>query len=177
MDSNNNIKFKQDYEFYHDLGMRESSGDHEAVEANHKNFLGLYQMGRGALIDTGYFKVQGVKDTDNNYDKDWKGTWTGKHGINSRQDFLANREVQEIAVRYYHHRQACYLKEYLEKKNYKEEYLNKEFNGMKLTKASLAAGMHLVGHKKMGEYITSNGSKVAQDQNGTKCTELYAIIF
>ncbi len=171
MDSNNNIKFKQDYEFYHDLGMRESSGDHEAVEANHKNFLGLYQMGRGALIDTGYFAVKGAKNTDANYDAKWGGTWTGKHGINSRQDFLANREVQEIAVRYYHHKQACYLKEYLEKANYKEEYLNKEFNGMKLTNASLVAGMHLVGHKKMGEYITSNGSKIAQDQNGTKCTD------
>ena len=46
MSQNNNVKFKQEYEFYHDLGMRESSGDHKAVEANHKNFLGLYQMGK-----------------------------------------------------------------------------------------------------------------------------------
>lgn len=171
MSQNNNVQFKQEYEFYHDLGMRESSGDHEAVEANNKNFLGLYQMGKKALIDTDYFKVKGAKDTDANYDAKWKGTWTGKHGINSRQDFLANREVQEIAVRCYHHKQASYLKAYLKEKKYEGEYLNKEFNGVKLTKASLVAGMHLVGHQKIGEYITSSGSKVAQDQNGTKCTD------
>lgn len=116
-------------------------------------------------------KVQGAKNTDANYDARWGGTWTGKHGINSRQDFLANREVQEIAVRCYHHKQASYLNAYLKEKKYEGEYLNKEFNGIKLTKASLVAGMHLVGHQKIGEYITSSGSKVAQDANGTKCTD------
>lgn len=84
---------------------------------------------------------------------------------------MANREVQEIAVRCYHHKQAHYLKAYLKEKKYEGEYLNKEFNGVKLTKASLVAGMHLVGHEKIGEYITSNGSKIAQDANGTKCTD------
>lgn len=46
MNSNEKVKFKQEYEFYHDLGMRESSGDHTVVERKNKNFLGLYQMGK-----------------------------------------------------------------------------------------------------------------------------------
>jgi hypothetical protein len=29
MSSNNDVKFKQEYEFYHDLGMREFSSTHD----------------------------------------------------------------------------------------------------------------------------------------------------
>lgn len=30
MSQNNNVQFKQEYEFYHDLGMRESSSTHDS---------------------------------------------------------------------------------------------------------------------------------------------------
>ena len=40
-------------DFLDALGQRESGGDYRAV--NQFNFLGKYQIGEGALIDTGYY--------------------------------------------------------------------------------------------------------------------------
>ena len=78
-------------EFLEDLGFKESSGDYTKV--NSIGFLGKYQFGEDALTDLGYYLG------DNTGRNDWKGQWTGKDGINSKQDFLNNGPVQEKIVR------------------------------------------------------------------------------
>jgi hypothetical protein len=121
-------KFERSGDYYKDLAMRESSNSPQAKQGSH---LGLYQMGRDALIDTGYI--------NNNTNE-----WTGKNGIKSNQDFLNNLEVQEIAVREYHKmiwEDEHYLKNY-------QNYVGKEIGGVKLTQAGMLAAAHLIGSKK-----------------------------
>lgn len=66
---------------------------------NLRGFIGKYQFGEALLIDIGYYQANsyyGQPGFDKNY---WRGTWTGKHGINSKEDFLNNKNnVQEIAI-------------------------------------------------------------------------------
>ena len=91
--------------FYDALKKRESGGEDDPQRAeNQLHYIGFYQMGEGALIDTGYYKADGTSTND------WKGQWTGKNGIYSKEDFLNNAAVQEIAVREYHEKLWAYVK-------------------------------------------------------------------
>lgn len=81
-----------------------NNNDNNGSEYNTVNslgFTGKYQFGEAILKDLGYYQPK-----DNIYYKngsnrnDWSGTFTGKHGCNSYQDFLTNKQnVQEIAIR------------------------------------------------------------------------------
>jgi hypothetical protein len=64
-------------------------------------------MGEQALQDAGYYKGDS-SPTKNN----WKGTWTGKDGVNSREDFLNNPQAQENAIRAYVDKQRGYIEHY-----------------------------------------------------------------
>jgi hypothetical protein len=73
----------KDYEaFLSALGSRESSGRYD-VE-NPWGYLGKYQMGEAALIDAGYYLQDGTAQND------WRGEWTGKDGVWSKEDFLSS---------------------------------------------------------------------------------------
>jgi len=73
----------KDYEaFLSALGLRESSGRYD-VE-NPWGYLGKYQMGEAALIDAGYYLQDGTAKND------WKGKWTGKDGVWSKEDYLSS---------------------------------------------------------------------------------------
>jgi len=68
---------------------------------NSLGFMGKYQFGEALLIDLGYYKtpkpyIGGGNGVDKNY---WRGTWTGKKGINSKEKFLNSPAVQEFAIR------------------------------------------------------------------------------
>ena len=81
-------------DFLDALGERESSGDYTVV--NSYGYLGKYQFGELALIDVGYYTA------DETSENDWqKGYWTGKNGIDSKADFLADGAAQEQAIRIY----------------------------------------------------------------------------
>lgn len=71
------------------VGHNESGGNYEAV--NTLGYLGKYQMGAAALIDGGY-----VKPGTTNSGLSNPNNWTGKDGIGNREDFLGNKEIQEI---------------------------------------------------------------------------------
>lgn len=73
------------------LGKRESSNNYRAV--NRLNYLGKYQMGAAMLTDLGY-----VKRGTTNRQLDDPENWTGKGGIDSKEDFLANTAEQEKAM-------------------------------------------------------------------------------
>lgn len=66
---------------------------------NQLNYCGKYQMGAAALVEIGYvkldaFRLYGSNNKANNY----PSSWTGKDGINSKEDFLNNGPVQEKAI-------------------------------------------------------------------------------
>jgi len=64
---------------------------------NSLGFMGKYQFGEPLLIDIGYYKanVYYGNGADKNY---WRGSWTGKRGINSKEQFMNSPEVQEKAI-------------------------------------------------------------------------------
>lgn len=68
---------------------KSESGGNYAAE-NQLGYIGKYQFGAAALIDQGYVKPgttnKGLSDPSN---------WTGKDGLNSKQDFWAAKDVQE----------------------------------------------------------------------------------
>ena len=143
-------KFEKSNNYYTDLAMRESSN--RAWIENQYGFIGLYQMGTDALKDTGY-----IDRTSNK--------WSGKYGIKTRQDFLINFDVQNIAVREYHKIiWEKYLKDY-------HDYEGQEINGVKLTKSGMIAASHLVGAGALIRLIKSNGKINKDDGNGITCFE------
>lgn len=73
------------------LGARESNNNYQAV--NQLGYMGKYQMGAAMLTDLGYVK----RGTTNRQLND-PSVYTGKDGINSKEDFLGNSAVQEKAM-------------------------------------------------------------------------------
>ena len=150
---------KNEYEQLLDyLAFRESSNDYQA--RNSLNYLGKYQMGEYALEEAGYYHkpVNAIRNND------WKGTFTGKDGVYSVQDFLNNKRAQENAVRAYHKKSW----ERLKNSNI-EQYLGKEIKGIEISPASLIAGCHLQGVPFMVNYVRKNGNVGdSADGYGTK---------
>ncbi len=138
-------------DFREDLGQIESSGRYN-VE-NPFGFIGKYQMGEYAMIDTGYYKKDGKKNND------WTGQFTGKDGIYSKQDFLNNPQAQENALNIYKKIQWQYLKPY-------HKYIGQTINGIRITPSGMLAGAHNGGHGAVIIYINSNGTKDPTDGNG-----------
>jgi hypothetical protein len=156
--------FERSYDFYHDLAMRESSGKPRIREEKHGNYLGLYQMGKDALIDAGYFKNVPSTEGSFNYDASWQGVWTGKLGIFSKEDFLDNPDVQKIAIREYHQKVTGYIRSI-------KQYQGQEIAGVKLTEGGMIATAHLVGHGGLKEFVRSNGQKDPEDGNRIPCSD------
>ena len=116
--------------FLESLAARESGGNYQAI--NSYGYLGKYQMGEAALIDSGYYTKDGTANND------WRGQWTGKDGISSSIDFLKNTDAQETAIRDYMSIQWKYIEHFK-----LDEYVGKELNGITITESGLLAGAHL----------------------------------
>jgi len=141
-------------DFLNKLGALESRGNYKAV--NKDGFLGKYQMGEEALIDAGYYTKDGTKKND------WGGTWTGKDGVTSKNDFLNNAQAQENAIHSYIDKQWSYITYY--DLNF---YIGDTINGTEITKSGLIAGAHLVGIGGLKRYLESDGKNNVRDRNGT----------
>jgi hypothetical protein len=74
-------------DFYSTLGYKESSNDYEKRLKDNQGVgaIGKYQFRKPAFQETGYM--------------DENGTFTGKDGINSVNDFINNPKIQEKAIR------------------------------------------------------------------------------
>lgn len=70
------------------VGYSESAGKYDAV--NTYGYLGKYQMGASALIDSGYVRAG---TTDSGLSN--PANWTGKDGISNAELFLASPGIQE----------------------------------------------------------------------------------
>jgi hypothetical protein len=131
--------------FLNALGQRESSGNYHAV--NQFGYLGKYQMGEGALIDTGYYTADGTAAND------WQPShFTGKGGINSKAQFLASPEAQEAAIRAYMDKQWQYIASV-------QKYDGQVLGGVKITISGMLAGAHLVGNGGVKTYLNSVTSR------------------
>ena len=129
----------------------EGSGNYSTNTGN--GYYGAYQMGRSALIDVGYMRGD--------------GTWTGKNGINSLEDYLNTPSAQDAAFLEYGNRNLTYLGNY-------QQYIGQTINGVTVTRGGLIAGSHLVGAGGLKDWLTSGGSCTgrAVDGNGT-CAGTY----
>lgn len=144
------------------LGERESGGNYGVV--NSYGYLGKYQFGELALIDVGYYRDD---DTDAN---DWQnGYWTGKNGIDSKAEFLADGAAQEQAIRAYMKLQWVYLGE-------TERFAGQTIGGLKVTESGLLAGAHLLGAGAVTAFLEGGAVAPPSDAYGTAITE-YMTLF
>ncbi len=144
--------------FLEDLADRESGGDYKIV--NKIGYLGKYQVGEMALIDTGYYRNDGKKG--NNSFKD--SYWTGKDGVKSKQDFLNNPQAQENAIRNLHE---VYWRN-IQNKGL-DRFVGKNVNGVMLTESGLLAGAHLLGPGGLEAFVKRG--VIGKDQFGTAIVE------
>jgi len=143
---------------------------------NRLGFMGKYQFGEALLIDLGYYKtpkpyIGGGNGVDKNY---WRGTWTGKKGIRSKQQFLNSPAVQEFAIREAFALnlkrinntlagQRKSLKDYLGKtKTFKDNGVSKTIT---ITLSGILAGAHLRGPYGVANLLLIN--QVSHDEFGT----------
>lgn len=136
-------------------------------------FLGKYQFAEILLIRLGYYKanVYFGNGADKNY---WRGTWTGKNGINNKADFLKSPQAQEKAIReafgvywqdinYLMNQRGKSIDSYLTQiKTFKQQGKSRT---IKITLSGIIAAAHLKGPDKVVDLLV-NG-KEFQDPFGT----------
>lgn len=148
------LKYKSLEDWLDELAKRESSNNYKAI--NQYNYLGKYQMGEGALTDTGYYSGHSP-----GYVQEWKGNFLGKDNVYSKEDFLNNAQAQENAIRDYMKTQWRYLKS-----ENSDKYIGSKINGIDITPSGLLTGAHLNGFSAAGKYLRSNGKYIPKDGNG-----------
>jgi hypothetical protein len=140
--------------FFGALRHRESSGNYRAV--NTLNFIGAYQFGEAALIDLGYVR----RDRDV-YDNNFSGGFTGKNGIRSVADFLANPAVQDDAAREW----MQIMWRYIEADGL-DRYAWRQVGGVTLSPSGMLAATHLLGPGALRQFVNSNGRADIRDPYG-----------
>jgi len=132
--------FEKKVEFFKALAHKESSSRFDKV--NKFGYLGKYQFGEEALIGLGYYKKDGSAKND------WRGEWTGKYGILSKQDFINNPLVQEIAIR-----ELTVSNWKIAKAHKLDKFLGKKIHGTYITQEGILAAMHLKGPRSVNSFI------------------------
>ena len=160
------------YQDYFDaLGFKESSSVSNGTQnydiENRFGFIGKYQFGEAALFDLGYY---GTDNNDSNlFKNDWAGNWSGKNGINSKQEYLNNGTVQEIIIQDWHDVLWGRI-EFLGLDKYEGQILN----GNQITISGMLAAAHLLGAGSSSSdtaglkgYLVSGAVSSTADGNGT----------
>ena len=146
-------------EYLKAIGLRESNGNYNAV--NSIGYLGKYQFGELALITLGYYTKDGTGKLDF-----LSEFFTGKDGIQSKQDFLSSPAVQEKVMKAnlaFNFNVLKYLGDL--------DYDGQVINGIRITVSGMLAGSHLVGAGGLSKFLNSGGVSAAGDQFGTTATE------
>lgn len=139
--------------YLQDLAFRESANRPWVV--NQYGYMGLYQMGRTALIDAGYM--------------DSSGRWTGKNGATSQAAFLADQNIQTAAINDYNRVQWGYIT-----RMGLDRYVGQTIGGVQITESGLLAGAHLLGAGNLAKFLRSDGVTVPRDGNGVPITQYIA---
>lgn len=160
------------YQDYFDtLGFKESSSVSNGAQnydiENPFGFIGKYQFGEAALFDLGYY---GTDNSDSNlFKNDWAGNWSGKNGINSKQDYFNNGTIQEIIIQDWHDVLWGRI-EFLGLDKYEGQILN----GNQITISGMLSAAHLLGAGSSSSdtaglkgYLVSGAVFSTADGNGT----------
>lgn len=151
---NKSTQEKSFIDFKQAIANAESKGNGGYKAENKLGYIGKYQFGEPSLIDVGLYKKDGTRKND------YRKPFTGKFGIKSKQDFLNSPKAQELAMDAYCKKQWQYLKAaHSAVGGFTRE-------GTRITESALIAAAHLVGAKKVKNYIL-NGGPNAKDANGT----------
>lgn len=155
------------------LSHHESRGNYKS-ETNPFGFIGKYQMGEALLFDLGYYNGD-----SNLYKNDWKGSWSGKHGIKSKQDFLNSPRGQDLA----YDEAKKYKWKIIEKKGL-DKYIGKTINGVVITPSALLGAAYAQGvgnwnkdnpnkgPRGLQPYLESNGRINSTDGNKLKLSSV-----
>lgn len=148
-------------EYFSALGHRESGGDYSAV--NQFGYIGKYQFGEAALITCRFYETDGSRKND------WQGSWSTEaqaRGVNSKDSFLTTGDFQEFAIRRFNEIQwAGIVSLGL------TQYIGKTVGGIKMTRAGMIGGSHLLGAGNLRKFLVSDGSNAPKDGNGVPITE------
>lgn len=139
--------------YLRDLAYRESGNRSWVV--NRYGYMGLYQMGRAALVDAGYMTSS--------------GQWTGKNGATSQAAFLANQTIQTAAINDYNRVQWGYIT-----RMGLDRYVGQTVGGVEITESGLLAGAHLLGAGNLATFLRSGGATVPRDGNRVPITQYIA---
>jgi integrating conjugative element protein (TIGR03758 family) len=111
-------------------------------------------MGEEALAEAGYYRPDGTTKND------WRGSWTGKNGINNLSDFLNNSDAQTQAVTAFH----SVVWNQISSSGL-ANMVGQTFQGVPITQSGLIAGGHLIGVAGLKRCI--NGGKCTDANNTT----------
>lgn len=136
---------------------------------NALGFIGKYHFGEALLIELGYYLVEnpyngGGNGVDRNY---WLGTWTSKNGINSKEEFMQNKNnVQDIAIREAFGLNRDRISQALQGSGRSiEEFIGQERQGVRITQSGILAAAHLRGETGVTNLLLND--QVSTDENGT----------
>ncbi len=146
-----------------------SEGGTDPKIINKYGYIGKYQFGEDALVDLGYYKADGTKNrnTNDKFEYDWAGEWTGKNGVRNRNDFLNSESAQDAAAKEW---VALLCKKM---KHFKlQNYIGQTIKGIEITESGIIAAAHLKGYgssKYPGviQFLKSNGDTDPVDANKT----------
>jgi len=135
-------KQKELEKFLFQLSLRESSHDWKVV--NKYGYMGLFQMGKAALNDLGFYHItpNKFKANPNIFPKDLQTRVVKKL-------LKRNQEILKSHWKYV----GCYI------------------NDIHITKSGLLAAAHLGGAGNVMKFLESNGDEDFADGNGTKITD------
>lgn len=135
---------------------------------NKFGYIGKYQFGEDALIDTGYYLKDGSANRDaGRFRYDWIGRWSGKNGATSKAAFLSSPEIQDQAAKDWVKLLCTRLRHY--KLN---QYIGKVIADVAITESGIIAAAHLKGFgnpKSPGviAFLQSGGTLDPADAYGT----------
>jgi len=139
---------------------------------NSLGFMGKYQFGEALLIDLAYYNtsnpyIGGGNGVDKNY---WRGSWTGKRGINSKSEFQNSPNVQEAAIREAFKLNLERINKQLASQGQSlKNYLGqqKTFNSrtITITLSGVLAAAHLRGPYGLADLLLKN--QISHDEYGT----------
>jgi len=149
------------------LGRRETGQQNPPYNIeNQLGFIGKYQFGEALLIDLGYYRANFYYGNGASRNQ-WQGRWTGKNGVNSKQDFLNNQNnVQERAIREAFALNLNRINSQLRQNGVSlRRYIGQQRGGVVITISGILAAAHLRGEGGVVQLLLNN--QVSQDENGT----------
>lgn len=149
------------------LGRRETGQPNPPYNIeNQLGFIGKYQFGEALLIDLGYYQANFYYGNGASRNE-WQGAWTGKNGVNSKQDFLNNQNnVQETAIQEAFALNLSRINSQLGQDGLSvRQFIGQQRGGVVITISGILAAAHLRGEGGVVQLLRYN--QVSQDENGT----------